>query len=292
MARTVSIVGAGRVGTALGKLLRGLGWHIGAVVTRSSRTAGAAVRAMGGGMPCRRLTSDLFAADVILLGTPDRALPGLARSLAEIGGEKCRGKIVLHASATLDRGVLAPFARRGALTGSLHPMQAFGGEIIPKLNGIIFTIEGDRRARRVARQIARSLGGVPVVIDSRDKAIYHASAVLAAGSIYALTEAGIGMLVGIGFTRQRAMQTLLPLLRQIPDNIERIGPRAAWTGPLSRGDYAIVAKHVVALRRYPREFQQSYAALALLAGRVLSRKPAAALKQIERALKNSKGEMR
>jgi predicted short-subunit dehydrogenase-like oxidoreductase (DUF2520 family) len=95
--------------------------------------------------------------------------------------------------------------------------------------------------------------------------------------------------MSIGFGKQRAQQTLLPLIRQILDNIGRIGPRAAWTGPLSRGDYKIVAKHARALRRYQREYQQSYAALALLAGRLLAKQPAVALKQIERALKNHRG---
>ena len=76
------------------------------------------------------------------------------------------------------------------------------------------------------------------------------------------------------------MQTLLPLIRQILDNIERIGPRAAWTGPLSRGDYAIVARHVRALQKYPREIQQAYAASSLLAGRLLAKNPDAALKKI------------
>jgi len=94
----------------------------------------------------------------------------------------------------------------------------------------------------------------------------------------------VQLLMRIGFTRARAMQTLIPLIRQIFDNIERIGPRAAWTGPLSRGDYAIVARHAKALKRYPREFQQAYAASSLLAGRLLAKNPAAALKKIKHAL--------
>jgi len=163
-------------------------------------------------------------------------------------------------------------------------MQAFGGEIVPKLDGVIFAIEGDAKARRMARSIARSLGGIPIAIHTRDKPVYHAAAVIAAGSTYATTETGLRMLMRIGFSRVQAMQTLVPLMRQIFDNIERIGPRAACTGPLSRGDYAIVAKHARALRRFPREIQRAYAALSLLAGRVLAKNPNAALKKIERAL--------
>jgi predicted short-subunit dehydrogenase-like oxidoreductase (DUF2520 family) len=284
MARTISIIGAGRVGRALGKRLRKRGWRIGAVVTRSKATGRAAVRAIGGGTALSRITGDVLETDLILLGTPDDALRTVVRSLAEIGGSKCKGKVILHTSATLDRTVLAPVERLGAATGSLHPMQAFGGKVIPKLSGVVFAIEGDRKARRVAQSIAQSLGGITVEIDTADKPIYHAAAVLAAGSAYPLIEGGIQMLMRIGFTRRSATQTLLPLIHQIIDNIERIGPHAAWTGPLSRGDYGIVARHANALRGYPREFRESYAALSLLAARVLSKNPAAALKKTKRAL--------
>ena len=284
MKRTLSIVGAGRVGRTLGKRLRERGWRIGAVVTRSAATARAAVRSIGAGTPFSRLTANLFAADVILLCTADDDLPALARTLAKIGRAECKGKIILHTSATLDRTVLAPLARCGAATGSLHPMQAFGGKVIPNLGGVIFGVEGDPKARRMAQSIGKSLGGIAVAINTRDKPIYHAAAVMAAGSPYPAIEAGVQLLMRIGFTRARAMQTLIPLIRQIFDNIERIGPRAAWTGPLSRGDYAIVARHIRALKKYPREFRQAYAASSLLAGRVLAKNPAAALKKIKRAL--------
>lgn len=289
MARTISIVGAGRVGATLGKRLRRLGWKVGAVVTRSERTARAAVRAIGGGKACPALTAGALDADVILLTTPDDALADVARSLAKIGGRACRGKVMLHASGALDRGVLDPLARLGASTGSLHPMQTFSGRNVPKLAGVTFAVEGDARALRAARQIARSLGGVPVAIAGADKPVYHATAVLAAGSGFALVEAAVQMLERIGFTRRRAFETLLPLTRQMLDNVERLGPRAAWTGPLSRGDFAVVAKHVRALRRYPREFQESYAALALLAARVLAKNPDATLRNLRRMLQNPKG---
>jgi len=305
MTRTLSIVGAGRVGRTLGKRLRERGWRIGAVVTRSAATSRAAVRTIGAGAPLawagsvgihphekRRGSGQdsaldvtaIFAADVIFLCTADDDLPALVRTLAKLGRAKCKGKIVLHTSATLDRTVLAPLARCGAATGSLHPMQAFGGKLIPKLSGVIFGVEGDPKARRMAQSIGKSLGGITVTINTRDKPIYHAAAVMAAGSTYPAIEAGVQLLMGIGFTRARAMQTLVPLIRQIFDNIERIGPRAAWTGPLSRGDYAIVARHARALRRYPREFRQSYAASSLLAGRLLAKNPAVAVGKIKRAL--------
>ncbi|MGH9707402.1 MAG: NAD(P)-binding domain-containing protein, partial [Candidatus Acidiferrales bacterium] len=78
MSRTLSIVGAGRVGRALGKRLATLGWRVGAVVTRSARTARAAVRAMGTGEPRGKLTPEVWEADTVLLAVPDGRIAEIA----------------------------------------------------------------------------------------------------------------------------------------------------------------------------------------------------------------------
>jgi predicted short-subunit dehydrogenase-like oxidoreductase (DUF2520 family) len=288
MSRSVSIVGAGRLGRALGRSLRRLGWRIGAVVTRSMAHSRAAVRAIGAGQPFATLTSEVMDADVILLLTPDDVLAQVARQLATLAGKKCRGKIVLHGSGALDNQVLRALARYGAATGSIHPMQTFTNNSQPNLKGVIFAIEGDPRARRAAAAIAGALGGVPVPVASRSKPAYHAAGTLVAGHALALTEAAAQTLINTGFSRAQAVHTLLPLIRQMLDNFEKHGPHAAWTGPASRGDYATLKKHQRALRRYPSEFGDSYDALVRLSARVLAKDPAATLKKLDRALKNSR----
>jgi predicted short-subunit dehydrogenase-like oxidoreductase (DUF2520 family) len=289
MERSLSIVGAGRVGRTLGKRLRGLGWRIGAVVTRSADTSRAAVREIGAGKPYSRLVPEILDSKVVLLTTPDGALGTVASALARFDGTKLRDKIVLHTSGALDCTVLSPLARRGASTGSLHPMQTFTGRGVPNLKKVIFAVEGDRRAVEVARKIARSLGGVPVIINSKNKPAYHAAGALVAGSGLALMEAATQVLLKLGFSRRDALGALLPLTRQMLDNLEMLGPQKSWTGPLSRGDFETVEKHIKAMRRYPREFQDAYAALALLSGKVLSKKPTAASNQLKRALKKRTG---
>jgi predicted short-subunit dehydrogenase-like oxidoreductase (DUF2520 family) len=288
MSRTISVIGAGRVGQTVAKRLRKLGWRIGAVVTRSRGTARAAVRAIGAGTPQAALTPEAFNADVILLSVPDDVLENVAQKLAKIGGaaltKKSRAKIILHTSGALDHRVLAPLACRGASTGSMHPMQTFSGRNAPRLEGVIFSIEGALAARSAAQKIARSLGGTPVIISAHDKPAYHASGTIVAGHALSLVESATQTLMKIGLSRRRANQALLPLIRQMLDNYELLGPHAAWTGPLSRGDYATISKHAKALRRFPREYQDAYAALALLSARVLSKKPAATKNKVARAL--------
>ena len=138
---------------------------------------------------------------------------------------------------------------------------------------------------RVAKKIARDLGGVPIAISGPHKPAYHAAGALVAGHGLALVEAAAQVLSKIGFARKRAHQALLPLMRQMLDNYQRLGPQRAWTGPLSRGDFATVAKHRKAMRAHSREFQEAYAALSLLGARVLSKNPAATRAALKRALR-------
>ena len=287
MSLTVAIVGAGRVGRGLGRRLRELGWRIGAVVARSPAKASRAVLAIGGGVAHGGLTRQAVGADLILISTPDDSIEPVARDLAKIGGDEWRGKIVLHTSGALDRAALEPLAKLGASTGSLHPLQTFSGREVPELDGVVFAIEGDRRALRTARNIARSLGGVPVTIDGAHKAAYHAAGTMVAGQGLAIAEAATQILMQSGFTRRQAVQALLPLMRQMLSNFEKHGPRVAWTGPHSRGDYATIARHHTALANFPREYGGAYRALTLLAGRVLTANPAATEKTLERAFEDS-----
>lgn len=287
MKRTISIIGAGRVGRTLGRRLRQLGWRVEAVVARSSAHAGDAVRWIGGGKPFARLEPDIFSARVLLLTTGDSALAGLAAEIAQVAGRSLKGRVVLHTSGAIDSAVLRPLARLGAAIGSLHPMQTFTGKQVPNLEDVVFAIEGTPRARRAARQIAREVGGEPVAIDPKAKAAYHAAGTIAAGHALAVMETATQILIRAGFTRKHAVKALLPLTRQMLDNFEAAGPRTAWTGPLARKDYAIVSAHAKALRAYPAEFGEVYTALSLLSGRVLADDPAAEIANIRRALLKS-----
>ncbi len=281
MAITVAIVGAGRVGRTLARKLRGLGWNIGVVVTRSKTSASAAVRAIGAGAARGELTRSILAADIMLITTPDDAINKVAVALAKIGGKEWRGKIVLHTSGALDRSELAPLARSGASTGSLHPLQTFSGRATPRLEGVVFALEGNRQALRVARQITLALGGVPIVIQGRHKPAYHAAAAFAAGNLLAVLEASTQILMAIGFTRRSAARAVIPLVRQMIENFERMGPRSSWTGPLSRGDYATVRRHLEALKPFPKEMLEAYLGYSRLAVRLFAEKPKAALLKLK-----------
>jgi len=281
MVESLSIVGAGRVGRALGRRLRELGWKIGVVCARSEASARNAVRFIGAGRPQAGVTVQALTSGVVLLTVPDDAIPAVASELAQIGGDEWRGLIVLHTSGALDSTVLSPLKSCGAAVGSMHPLQSFSGVGAPPLEGRVFGIEGDEPAVRVARRIARVLEGTPVQLRAEKKALYHAAGAFAAGHLLAMEEAGVQLLMNAGITRAAATKALLSLSRQVLDNYEKLGPHYAWTGPLSRGDYGVVASHQDALQECRSEFLEAYQSVSRLAARVLSEQTETMLKELE-----------
>jgi predicted short-subunit dehydrogenase-like oxidoreductase (DUF2520 family) len=271
MEMSLAIVGAGRVGRALGRRLRELGCTIGVVSTRNESTARSAVRFIGAGIPQVGLSRRIVSSSVVLITTPDSQIASIAAELARIGGEELRGRVVLHSSGTLDAGVLQPVREFGASAGSMHPLQTFTNVAVPPLEGKLFAIEGDPMAVRTARKIARNLGGAPAAIQASKKPLYHAAGALAAGHALVVVESAVQLLMSIGIKRSEAVRALLPMTRQVLQNYERLGASAAWTGPLSRGDYEVVAKHLNVLQDYAPEYKEAYESLNHLAEKVFNR---------------------
>jgi predicted short-subunit dehydrogenase-like oxidoreductase (DUF2520 family) len=61
------------------------------------------------------------------------------------------------------------------------------------------------------------------------------------------------------------LEAFLPLVRGTVDNVDQLGPAAALTGPVARGDTETVARHVEAL---PDDERDAYEALVREARRL------------------------
>lgn len=246
----VSIIGAGRLGTALGLALRAAGYPIISLVARRLSKAKSSASLIGGGslaLSAARI-AELPPSDILLIATPDDVLDGVARALSRIGSFHTGG-VALHTSGALSSSVLAPLAAIGFHCGSLHPLVSvsrpeLGAE---NLRGAFFCIEGDRQARRVARRLVHHLQGHSFSIEVDKKALYHASAVMTAGHVVALFDLATEMLGQAGLELTPARRVLLPLLKSAIGNLDGATPERALTGTFSRGDQATVLEHLKAL---------------------------------------------
>ncbi len=261
---TFSILGAGRLGRTLGRVLIRRGLVPLGISCRTLRSARQAVAFIGGGHPTTSNPKAAAGAGLILIATPDRAISPLARELAD-AGLVLRGKIVAHTSGALASSTLDPIRQRGALVASIHPLASIADprEVLRRFQGIPFAIEGDPGAVRQLRRLVVSLGGLPITIPRESKALYHLIACLLSNDLVALLAFGLDAARALGLGRRQAARLYLPLVRGTIDNVVRLGPVKALTGPISRGDVTTLRLHGDALRSLPADLRRLHRLLAI-----------------------------
>lgn len=184
----------------------------------------------------------------VILAVPDSALPEVAWDLARMA-DAPPGAVALHLSGALSADVLAPLHEAGYAIGSMHPLMAVADPWIAadRVLGAAFAVSGEPAALATARRIAFALGGRPLVIPPQLRPVYHAAAVVASNYLVAITGLAMRLLEEAGVPHEDTLPALLPLLRGTLDNVEQLGVPAALTGPIARGDTDTVRLHLARL---------------------------------------------
>ncbi len=246
----IAIVGAGVVGTAIGVLAARAGYPVVALASRTRASAVRAAERIGPDVAVRDPVEAAGAGQLVLLTVPDDAIEPLAAELARARALR-PGAVVAHCSGALGSEVLAGLAEAcDASAASLHPLQTFPTveAALESLVGCYAFCEGEPEALDTMLALARAIGCVAMRITPQRKALYHASACMASNYLATLQEAAIAAAVLAGIGRQPARQALAPLVAATAKNISALGPGAALTGPIARGDVRTVQRHVEALR--------------------------------------------
>src|SRR5690349_15569835 len=244
---SVSIIGTGRLGTTLAVAIASKGYSIRSLVARRVQNARKAaslldtdVQVLAG----KQLRS-LICADLFLITVPDDQIGTVARELSEINAD--RAVTALHTSGALSSEVLMPLRQKGWHTGSIHPLMSVSAAGT-SLRGAFWSVEGDRTALRVGKEIVRDLEGKSFSIRSEDKPLYHAAAVMVSGNVVALFDVALEMLMHCGLSQKTARSILTPLIASTVHSLESKDPAQALTGTFSRGDVETVKRHLAALK--------------------------------------------
>jgi predicted short-subunit dehydrogenase-like oxidoreductase (DUF2520 family) len=232
-AKAVRVIGPGRAGRSFARGLEKSGWRVAGVLGREDD-----------------VTAACDGVDLLVLAVPDGAVASVAAAVAPSTDGRC---VVAHLAGALGLDVLAPHARRA----SIHPLRSLPTPT-SDLSGAWFAVAGDARAR----EVVADLDGRVVAVDEAARTAYHAAAVLASNHLVAL----LGAVERVAATAGVPLDAFLDLVRGTVDNVELLGPAAALTGPVARGDWGTVARHLAAL---PEDERATYEALTEAARRLV-----------------------
>lgn len=242
----VSVVGAGRVGTAMAVLLARAGHRIVAVSGRGP-TRDRASRFLPD-VPLLDPAPTASAGELVVIGVPDDAIPAVVARIAEAAGFRS-GQWVAHLSGASGLDVLAPGRAAGARPLALHPLQTFPdvATALERIPGCAMALTAeDAEGYAVGERIADDVLARPFRLEDAKRPLYHAAAVFA--SNYLIVTTGIAEELFRQAGVPDPMGALLPLQRASLDNAERMGPVQALTGPAVRGDATTIERNLAALR--------------------------------------------
>jgi len=231
----VRVIGPGRAGTSLTHALRGVGWQV-ELLDRADEVAGAAE-----------------GVDLLLLCVPDTAVQLVAAQVRPVPTT-----VVAHVAGALGLDVLDGHARPAAL----HPLVSMPATEVgaERLVGAWFATAGDP----LVHQVVTALGGRFVDVADADRVEYHAAAAIASNHLVAL----LGQVQRVADDVGVPLEAYLDLVRGGVESVAAMGPAAALTGPVARGDVDMVRRHLAAL---PEVERPAYRALALEAALLVGR---------------------
>jgi predicted short-subunit dehydrogenase-like oxidoreductase (DUF2520 family) len=178
-----------------------------------------------------------------LLCVPDSAIAEAARTIPP-------GPWVAHVSGATPLTALEPHAKRF----SVHPLQTFtrgrGPEQLDGAWAAVTAETDDGHAR--AEWFARTLGLRPFELRDEARPLYHAGAAIASNYLVTLHRAASRLFAAAG----APPEALVPLMTRTIENGFEL------TGPIARGDWETVHRHVRAIHAAAPDLEPMYNALA------------------------------
>ena len=269
---TINLIGGGRVGQTLGRLIAQSGhYRMQDVLTRSAASASAAVAFIGAGQPALHLR-ELHAADLWLIAVPDGQIAPVASALALLDVAQTPA-LALHCSGALSAAELNPLKNKGWHVASAHCLLSFAqpATALAQFAGTPCALEGDALAVAELRELFTRLGAQCFDLAAADKLLYHAAAVFATNFLPVLQDLAEQLWQQSGMPPALAGHMRATLLNNAVKNIVRLGPQGALTGPAARGDAALVAAQGEAVLRWNAQAGAAYQILSQLASQLAQR---------------------
>jgi predicted short-subunit dehydrogenase-like oxidoreductase (DUF2520 family) len=111
-----------------------------------------------------------------------------------------------------------------------------------------FLVTGNRACVTRIRQLLDELHARTIVVSRVQRAKYHLSAALLANGAVALLSKADQLLEAAGIPSRARPLLLGSLLDSVRDNVAKLGPTRALTGPVRRGDLATLKRHFALLK--------------------------------------------
>lgn len=251
---TITVAGAGNVGTFLAEELFRAGCVIRQVYSRTHNHAlelAAKVKSEAI-IDISKIDQDI---DLIILALPDKVIPQFCQLLEKEAGISPERTVVASTAGSVSLGELqSSFFKSGVI----YPLQTFTRYTKPVAENIPFCIEGsDDEVISLLKQTSSLISRDVRDIDSQQRLVIHLAAVFACN----FTNHMIAVADDILSKAKLDFSILMPLINETISRLEGNKPVQMQTGPAVRNDQNTIEKHLHLLESTEGELLRSLYAL-------------------------------
>ena len=259
----IGFIGAGKVGVAIAHALKSKGFEVAMVADATGEKAlNRASQYLGNSVGYTDNNMEVIGTcDIVAITTQDGAIKDVVNEIHK-KAVLLDDKLFFHTSGAHPSSILKPLDEKGAILGSLHPLQTFPDidSAIRVLPSTYIFIEGDERALRTLEALGKGIGHAVIPIDEKNKVYYHLCAVFVCNLLCSLLYVSEEIMEKIDIP----FEPFFPIINATLQNIEAKGPLLSLTGPIVRADSGTVEGHIDALKNM-KLHKQIYKALSLAA---------------------------
>lgn len=263
----ISVIGAGRVGSALAFALSKKGFKFFSIIDLNLKKAEILKNAIKA-LNCSNSIKDLNPeTNLIFITTPDDQILSVSNQLSKLKKLNFRKLTAIHTSGTYTIDVLSKLKSVGANVISLHPVQTFPAtskinELVKFVENIYFGVEADKASMQTVKCLLSALNSKMIILKKEHKPLYHIACIFASNYIIAnlhLIEI-LSRKIGIGNTWKKAFEQLIYTTL---NNSLKFSPVQALTGPIERGDVKTIVKHLDEMKQNIPELLKTYCILGI-----------------------------
>lgn len=245
----IVFIGAGKVAYTLIPLLLKKNYNVKGIVSRQNKSAASAGR---------KFKLDFYTSDfnkipvnsrIFFITIPDSQIFKAAEKLASLDLD-FTNSLFVHTSGNESSSALRVLQKKGAATASFHIMQTFPSLKQVDISNSPAALEtGSRTAERFLKSLSASLNLKVFKISEEEKVFYHMAGVFTANFLTANFFASEKLLNNTALGGKNHYGLFEPIVNTTLSNIKDNGVNGSLSGPVQRGDYITVQKHLVSLKK-------------------------------------------
>ena len=245
----ILFIGAGKVAHTLIPLLLEHKYSVKGVVSRNLKSAKSLAKKYKISFYSNSIADIARSFRIFFLTVPDGAIFNIAEKLANLD-LLIKDSLFVHTSGSENSSALDPLEGKGAAAASFHIMQTFPSLKKAEVKNSVTAIEtASPQAERFLFSLARTLGLKGIKLSKEEKVYYHLAGVYTANFMNANFYSSEKLLARAGLINKGHYELFGPIISATLSNIRKYGIEKSLSGPVERGDFVTIKKHIDALRK-------------------------------------------